>query len=55
MRKLYILTVFLVTAALAGASAALADPPLDPDQDPFDESGDDGDHEVGEEMCAWPS
>ncbi len=53
MRKLYILAAFLMMAVVAGASAAMADPLPDPEQDPFDESGGD-DHEVGEEMCAWP-
>jgi hypothetical protein len=53
MRKFYLLSAFLMMATLAGAPAALADPLLDPDQDPFSEIGED-DHEVGEEMCAWP-
>lgn len=54
MRKFSILSAFLMMAVLAGASAAMADPLLDPEQDPFDESTDSNDHEVGEEMCAWP-
>ena len=52
--RLSILPAFLVMAVFAGAPPAMADPLPYIDWRDLVESAGDGDHVVGEEMCARP-
>ncbi len=54
MRKLSIILASLVILALAGASAATADPLPYIDWRDLVDTSEDGDHVVGEEQCAIP-
>ena len=54
MQRVSMVVAIFAVAVLAGASAAAADPLPDIDWRDFVEGDDDGDHVVGEEMCAGP-
>ena len=54
MRTFSIVLAFAAMGLLTGTSAALADPLSDIVRDLIEEGADEGDHVVGEELCARP-
>jgi len=54
MRRLSIALAFGALGLVAGASVALADPLPDFVREYIEEGADEGDHVVGEELCARP-
>ena len=54
MQRVTMVVAIFAIAVLAGASAATAGPLTDIDWRDFIVDDDDGDHVVGEEMCAGP-